>query len=73
MERCEIDTKRCKGCGLCVEVCPRHCLSLDERLNAIGYHPARLHDPAQCTSCALCAQMCPEVGIVVNKRIKARG
>jgi 2-oxoglutarate ferredoxin oxidoreductase subunit delta len=44
-------------------------LALDERhLNAIGYHPALLVDPAgDCTGCALCAVICPDVCITVYR------
>lgn len=64
-----IDAERCKGCGLCPTVCPQGVLALDERhLNAIGYHPALLVDPAgDCTGCALCAVICPDVCITVYR------
>lgn len=68
MDRLCIDTHRCKGCGLCVEFCPKHILELSAELNAIGYHPAQLKNADQCTSCALCAQMCPETGITVHRK-----
>lgn len=72
MDPCQIDAQRCKGCGLCVEFCPRHCLEMSESLNSIGYHPAHLHQPEKCTSCALCAEMCPETGIRVFRKRRPR-
>jgi 2-oxoglutarate ferredoxin oxidoreductase subunit delta len=52
---------RCKGCELCVAACPHHLLALDrEVVNALGYHPIELLDPALCTSCAFCARVCPD-------------
>ena len=58
----DIATERCKGCGLCVDACPHHVLELDESVvNGLGYHPAKLTDPAGCTSCVLCARVCPDV------------
>ena len=61
-----IETARCKGCGLCVSVCPKHVLELDEALvNPLGHHPVRLTDAASCTSCALCARICPDAVFVV--------
>lgn len=57
---------RCKGCGLCVDVCPKHVLMLDESVvNTLGYHPVRLTDAAGCTSCALCARICPDAVFTV--------
>jgi len=71
-EPLRIDVRRCKGCGLCVEFCPRHCVSLADNLNAIGYHPATFHKPEDCTSCALCAEVCPESGIAVFRKRKKK-
>lgn len=73
-QKVEVDRNRCKGCGLCVEFCPKHALQLSEELNAIGHHPAELHDPEKCTACTICATMCPEGGMsVYRKRRKSRG
>jgi 2-oxoglutarate ferredoxin oxidoreductase subunit delta len=70
-EPLDITTDRCKGCELCVQVCPKHCLALDESVvNALGYHPVRLTDAAACTSCALCARICPDAVFGVFARPK---
>ena len=46
-EPLDIAVDRCKGCGLCVDVCPKHVLELDVAIvNALGYHPVRLTDAA---------------------------
>ncbi|MCL2491189.1 MAG: ferredoxin family protein [Coriobacteriia bacterium] len=58
----------CKGCGLCVEVCPQKIMKLDEdTLSAKGYHPAMCSDPDECTVCLSCATICPDVAITVVK------
>jgi 2-oxoglutarate ferredoxin oxidoreductase subunit delta len=68
-EPLEIAGDRCKGCGLCVDVCPRHVLALDEAIvNELGYHPLRLIDSSGCTSCALCARICPDAVFAVYAR-----
>lgn len=60
---------RCKGCGLCVAVCPQHVLELETiAVNGLGYHPIRLTDAAGCTSCALCARICPDTVFAVDAR-----
>ena len=58
----------CKGCGLCVSVCPKKILVLaHETLNAKGYHPAQVTDMEQCIGCAMCATMCPDCAIQVER------
>ena len=61
-------TERCKGCGLCVDVCPKKILALDTAtLNGKGYHPAVIVDQEKCIACAMCATMCPDCVIKVEK------
>jgi 2-oxoglutarate ferredoxin oxidoreductase subunit delta len=55
----------CKGCGLCVEVCPRKAMRFTEHINSRGFHPAYLADPESCTGCAQCALMCPDACIKI--------
>lgn len=62
----DIAPDRCKGCELCVNACPKHCLALDQgAVNLLGYHPVRLTDAAACTSCAFCARVCPDAVFAV--------
>ena len=67
----EIARERCKGCGLCVTVCPFHLLELEEEINSKGYPPARpkseSEDGKTCTACTMCALVCPEVAIEVYR------
>ena len=59
---------RCKGCGLCVEVCPKKIVELKKNhLNAKGYHPAGVTDMDKCIGCAFCATICPDCVIKVEK------
>lgn len=51
----------CKGCGLCVEICPRQAVTI----NKSG--KVELTDPDKCTSCGLCELVCPDFAIIVSK------
>jgi 2-oxoglutarate ferredoxin oxidoreductase subunit delta len=55
--------ERCKGCGLCVEYCPRGVLEMSEEFNPKGYHPPRVRDEDACVACGLCELLCPEFAI----------
>lgn len=58
----------CKGCGLCVSVCPTKILDLDpDRLNKKGYHPVLVTDQDKCIACINCALICPDLVITVEK------
>ena len=59
--------ERCKGCGICVQTCPKKILSISDKINNQGYTVAVLGQEDKCTGCALCAEMCPDVVIEVWK------
>ncbi len=61
--RARIDPDQCKGCRLCVEACPQHCLVMGSDLNALGYQYARFEDHG-CTACGFCFYVCPEPGAI---------
>lgn len=72
MGRVVIDEGFCKGCGICVGVCPQSILELN--MNTItlkGYHPAMCIAEDECTGCASCAMMCPDVAITVFREVRA--
>ncbi len=61
-------TDRCKGCGLCVEVCPKHILEIKKDvINKKGHSPAGITDMDACIGCASCAVMCPDCIITVER------
>lgn len=57
---------RCKGCGFCVEYCPREVLELGKDFNARGYHPPYIKNEDDCLYCQLCETICPEFAIYVT-------
>ena len=68
MAKITIRQERCKSCGLCLSVCPKKILKLDESiLNEKGFHPAMIIDQDSCIACTMCATICPDVVIKVEK------
>ena len=58
----------CKGCGLCVSVCPKNVLELDMNIiNTKGYSPSSAVRPDECIACGNCAITCPDSVISVYK------
>ncbi len=50
----------CKGCGRCIEACPKHCITVGTEINpATGLVPVHL-DLELCNGCGLCISACPE-------------
>lgn len=56
----EITAAWCKGCDICVRVCPEACLRLDDRA------VVEVADAAACTGCRLCEWLCPDFAITVH-------
>jgi pyruvate/2-oxoacid:ferredoxin oxidoreductase alpha subunit/NAD-dependent dihydropyrimidine dehydrogenase PreA subunit len=50
----------CKGCGRCIDACPKHCIELGTEINpATGLIPIVLN-LEYCNGCGLCFSACPE-------------
>jgi 2-oxoglutarate ferredoxin oxidoreductase subunit delta len=54
---------RCKGCGFCVEYCPKDVLVLSRGFNRKGYHPPEAVKDGECVNCNLCEMICPDFAI----------
>ena len=68
MAKLTFKTYSCKGCGLCVDACPKHLLRISaDKINKKGHHPAEITDQTACIACAFCATMCPDCIITVER------
>jgi len=62
-----VDNDRCKGCELCVSVCPRKLFSMSPRLNRRGQHYAQITPLQECIGCAQCSDICPDAAIEIDE------
>lgn len=60
--RLEITEAWCKGCDICVKMCPERCLRLDQ------HQIVELIDQTRCTGCRLCEWLCPDFAISVEAK-----
>lgn len=57
----DITAEWCKGCDICVKMCPERCLRLNDEM------VAELTDPEACTGCRICEWLCPDFAIRVRR------
>ncbi len=62
-----IESERCKGCGLCVNICPKNVLEIVDKVNAKGHFPVHQARPEDCIHCTMCCIVCPDVAIEIKK------
>ena len=55
--------ERCKGCGYCINFCPKNVLEVSEKFNKKGYHPPCAARVQECVNCHYCEIICPELAI----------
>ncbi len=54
---------RCKGCGFCIEYCPRDVLGMSSNFNKKGYSLPAVINGAKCVNCHFCEVLCPDFAI----------
>ncbi|OGX25603.1 MAG: tungsten formylmethanofuran dehydrogenase [Omnitrophica WOR_2 bacterium RIFCSPHIGHO2_02_FULL_45_21] len=62
----KLDQEKCKGCMLCIEVCPKGQLKPGVALNKKGINPV-MFLAQDCSGCTFCAIICPDTAIEVYK------
>lgn len=60
-----INESWCKGCEICVDICPRDVLIMEDFV-------AKVDDIDQCTGCMMCELLCPDFAIVVHPAEKKK-
>jgi 2-oxoglutarate ferredoxin oxidoreductase subunit delta len=60
-----IDAEACKGCELCIAVCPPSVLAMGDERNARG-DAFPVLSPG-CTACGRCVAVCPDFALTVMR------
>ena len=59
----EVDAELCKGCLMCIGVCPKKVIEQSKKLNSASYHPV-YYVGQGCLGCGMCFYACPEPGAI---------
>lgn len=62
--RPEIDSKKCRLCGKCIQVCPKRAITMNKTLRM---------DYKRCIMCMCCSEMCPHAAIDLHVNPLIRG
>lgn len=58
-----IDEKLCKGCDICIFICPVNVFESSNKLNEKGYILPIVAREDKCIKCRLCEMICPDFAI----------
>lgn len=61
-----IDDKTCKGCKLCVRICPNNVFQMKNKVNDKGFVIPEVVNESKCSKCKLCELICPDLSIFVE-------
>ena len=67
MAKVRILEEYCKGCQLCVLVCPKKLLALSNRVNKRGMQVVAVVESDGCRGCGNCVLMCPDAAIEITE------
>lgn len=59
---------QCKGCGFCIQFCPKKVLEESREINARGVSPPKVVNEDECVICSFCTAVCPDFAIYVVEK-----
>jgi 2-oxoglutarate ferredoxin oxidoreductase subunit delta len=65
-----VDVERCKGCEVCIPVCPTDVIEMVDQVNGKGYNYMQ-QVREDCIGCNNCAMVCPD-GVISVYKVKLK-
>lgn len=62
-----LDENLCKGCYICINVCPMDVYEKGPEIGPKGFRPVVIAHPDKCIKCNECELMCPDLAIIVRE------
>jgi len=63
-----IDRRLCKGCGICIEFCPKKVLVMGDEMDERGIRIPHARREQDCSFCGLCELYCPDFAICARRK-----
>ena len=63
---------QCKGCGYCIEFCPKKVFEEANEINARGVHPPKVVKESDCILCGFCTAVCPDFAMFVTEKTEEK-
>ncbi|MCS7125019.1 MAG: 4Fe-4S binding protein [Candidatus Bathyarchaeota archaeon] len=64
--RIHINEDLCKGCGICISLCPNKVFAKSEEISSKGvFLPVIIHGD-KCIACRICEEHCPDLAIFIE-------
>jgi 2-oxoglutarate ferredoxin oxidoreductase subunit delta len=60
--------ERCRGCGFCIDFCPKDVLEASKEFNQKDVYPPKVIDETKCILCNFCQTICPDIAIFTIKK-----
>ncbi len=65
--RVKVNEAYCKGCGYCIEFCPRKVFDRKVELNSKGVNLPVFARPHDCMGCSQCRLLCTDLAIKIEE------
>ncbi|HOO87146.1 MAG TPA: 4Fe-4S binding protein [Synergistales bacterium] len=62
-----VNKRLCKGCGLCISVCPKNVYEISNETNQKGFTVVAAVREGDCIKCKRCEITCPDMALWIEE------